>query len=218
MSDDFWPPIPPLTADFYLLMSDFLGSLQTPHPPLKSDIINGCSLNCLFIDLDSNKSTHPGILCIYRNPKQKYFLSLFYFPMQNLKRDYYLDCAVCNTTAGTSMQWYITAKNSKSWSFSTVLNHQNMILDSSENFNGTLPRNINGSSSFCKGPRTSKGWKSKDPKGPRTLRLCMSEDLCKSYYSHLYFVVVTFLTKNQNWCYKTTKKLVKIQLWKKFGW
>ena len=80
--------------------------------------------------------------------------------------------------------------------------------------NGTLPWNINGSSSFCKGPRTSKVWKSKDPQGPRTLRLCMSEDLCKNYYSHLYFTVVTFLTKIQNWCY-ITKKLVKTQLSKK---
>ena len=33
-----------------------------------------------------------------------------------------------------------------------------------KNFNsGTLPRKINGSSSFCKGPRTSKIWKSKGP-------------------------------------------------------
>ena len=79
---------------------------------------------------------------------------------------------------------------------------------------GTLPWNINGSSSFCKGPRTSKVWKSKDPQGPRTLRLCMSEDLCKNYYSHLYFTVVTFLTKIQNWCY-ITKKLFKTQLSKK---
>ena len=64
----------------------------------------------------------------------------------------------------------------------------------------TLLRTINGSSSFCKGPRTSKVWKSKDPKGPRTLRLCMSKDLCKNYYSHLYFAVVT------------NKKLVKTWL------
>ena len=85
-------------------------------------------------------------------------------------------------------------------------------------YSGTLLRNWNGSSSFCKGPRTSKVWKSKDPKGPRTLRLCMSEDLCKNYYSHLNFTVVTFLTKIQNWCYKTNKKLVKTQLSKKFGW
>ena len=34
----------------------------------------------------------------------------------------------------------------------------------------TLLRTINGSSSFCKGPRTSKVWKSKDPKGPRTFK------------------------------------------------
>jgi hypothetical protein len=53
--------------------------------------------------------------------------------------------------------------------------------------------------------------------GPRTLRLCMSEDLCKNYYSHFYFAVVTFLTKIQNWC-STTKKLVKTKLSKKFGW
>ena len=70
----------------------------------------------------------------------------------------------------------------------------------------TLLRTINGSSSFCKGPRTSKVWKSKDPKGPRTLRLCMSKDLCKNYYPHLNFEVVTFLTKIQNWCYKTSPK------------
>ena len=76
-------------------------------------------------------------------------------------------------------------------------------------WSGTLPWNINGSSSFCKGPRTSKVWKSKDPQGPRTLRLCMSEDLCKNYYSHLYFTVVTFLTKIQNWCYITKKNLSK---------
>ena len=74
---------------------------------------------------------------------------------------------------------------------------------------GTLPWNINGSSSFCKGPRTSKVWKSKDPQGPRTLRLCMSEDLCKNYYSHLYFTVVTFLTKIQNWSYITKNNLSK---------
>ena len=37
-------------------------------------------------------------------------------------------------------------------------------LDSS----GTLPQNINVSSSFCKGPRTSKVWKTKNLKGPRT--------------------------------------------------
>ena len=58
---------------------------------------------------------------------------------------------------------------------------------------GTLPRNINGSSSFCKGPRTSKVWKSKDR---------MSEDLCKNYYFHLYFTIVTFLTKIRNWFYR----------------
>ena len=34
----FDPPSP-LTSDFYLLMSDFFGSFQTPPPPLKSDII-----------------------------------------------------------------------------------------------------------------------------------------------------------------------------------
>ena len=44
------------------------------------------------------------------------------------------------------------------------------------------------------------------------LRLCMSEDLCKNYYFYLNFVVETFLTKIQNWCYKTTKKLVKTHL------
>ena len=77
--------------------------------------------------------------------------------------------------------------------------------------NETLLRIINGSSSFCKGPRTSKVWKSKDPKGLRTLRICLSEDLCKNNYSHLYFAVVTFLTKIQNWCC-ISKKLVKTQL------
>ena len=82
---------------------------------------------------------------------------------------------------------------------------------------GTLPWNINGSSSFCKGPRTSKVWKSKDPQGPGTLRLCMSEDLCKNYYSHLYFTVVTFLTKIQNWCY-ITKKTCQNTTIKKVGW
>ena len=75
--------------------------------------------------------------------------------------------------------------------------------------NGTLLRKVNGSSSFCKGPRTSKVWKSKDPKGQRTFRLCKSADLCKNYYSHLYFTVVTFLTKIQNWCYFTKKNLSK---------
>ena len=50
--------------------------------------------------------------------------------------------------------------------------------------NGTLLRKVNRSSSFCKGPRTSKVWKSKDPKGPRTFRLYKSADLCKNYYSH----------------------------------
>ena len=80
---------------------------------------------------------------------------------------------------------------------------------SRQNWNGTLPRNVNGSSSFCKGPRTSKVWKSKDPQGLRTLSLCMSEDLCKNYYSHLYFMVVTFLTKIQNCCYIPKKNLSK---------
>ena len=37
--------------DFYLLMSDILGSFQTPHPPLKSDIINGRSLMLFWIHL-----------------------------------------------------------------------------------------------------------------------------------------------------------------------
>ena len=40
VSDNFLPP-----SDFYFLTSDFLGSFQTPHPPLKSTIINGCSLS-----------------------------------------------------------------------------------------------------------------------------------------------------------------------------
>ena len=34
----------------------------------------------------------------------------------------------------------------------------------------------------------------RDPKGPQTLRLFLSTDLCKNYYSHSYFTVVTFLT------------------------
>ena len=71
------------------------------------------------------------------------------------------------------------------------------------------PQNINGSSSFCKGPRTSKVWKTKDPKGPRTLRLCMSEDLCKNYYYHLNFAVVTFLQKFKIGGIKQTKILSK---------
>ena len=54
----------------------------------------------------------------------------------------------------------------------------------SDTYIGTLLRRVNGSSGFCKGPRTSKVWKSKDPKGPRTFRLCKSADLCKNYYSH----------------------------------
>ena len=95
-------------------------------------------------------------------------------------------------------------------------------------YHGTLPWNIDGSSSFCKGSRTSKVWKSKDLQGPRTLRICMPKDLCKNYYSHLYFTVVTFLTKIQNWCYITKKNLskhncqkswmVKTTTVQKFGW
>ena len=37
----------------------------------------------------------------------------------------------------------------------------------------------------------------------------MSEDLCKNYYSHLYFTIVTFLTKIKNWCYISKKNLSK---------
>ena len=43
----------------------------------------------------------------------------------------------------------------------------NIINESS----GTLPWNLNGSSSFCKGPRTCKVSKSADPPGPCTFRL-----------------------------------------------
>ena len=32
---------------------------------------------------------------------------------------------------------------------------------------------------------------------------------CKNYCCHLYFTVVTFLTKIQNWCYITKKNLSK---------
>ena len=49
---------------------------------------------------------------------------------------------------------------------------------------GTLLWKVNGSISFCKGPRTSKVWKSKDPKDPWTFRFCKSADLCKNYCSH----------------------------------
>ena len=49
--------------------------------------------------------------------------------------------------------------------------------------------------------------RSKEPKGPRTLRLCMSENLCKNYYCHLDFAVVTFLTKIG--AIKQTKNLSK---------
>ena len=80
----------------------------------------------------------------------------------------------------------------------------------------TLLRIINGSSSFCKCPRTSKVWKSKNPKGPRTLRLCLSEDLCKNNYSYLHFAAVTFLTKIQNWCCtskKTCQKTTVKKIW-----
>ena len=99
------------------------------------------------------------------------------------------------------------------WWFKSVENEQDF-----EFLAGMLLlRKVNGSSSFCKGPRTSKVWKSKDPQGLRTLRLCMSEDLCKNYYSHLYFTVVTFLTKIQNWCY-ITKKTCQNTTVKKVGW
>ena len=53
-----------------------------------------------------------------------------------------------------------------------------------------LLRKVNGSSSFYKGPRTCKVWKSADPSGPWTFKLYLSLDLCKNYYSHLYFTVV----------------------------
>ena len=78
-------------------------------------------------------------------------------------------------------------------------------LRSSQLENGTLPRIINGIVVFAKVQGLVKS---------ETLRLYMSEDLCKNYYSHLYFTVVTFLTKIQNWCY-ITKKNTTI---KKFGW
>ena len=53
----------------------------------------------------------------------------------------------------------------------------------------------------------------RDPKGPHTLRLFLSADLCKNYYSHSNFTAVTFLTKIQNPLVKNTT-----QLSKKFGW
>ena len=34
-------------------------------------------------------------------------------------------------------------------------------------------------------------------------------DLCKNFYFHINFAVVTFLTKIQNWCCKTNKNLSK---------
>ena len=40
--------------------------------------------------------------------------------------------------------------------------------------------------------------------------LCMFKNLCKNYYSYLDLGVITFLTKIQNWCYKTNKKLVTL--------
>ena len=84
------------------------------------------------------------------------------------------------------------------------------LLDCIPNFtayicSGTIQWNINGSSSFCKGARTSE---SESPR-THTLRLCMSEDLCKNYYFHSYFTIVTFLSKIQYWCYITKKNLSK---------
>ena len=37
MEDFTLPANPCLIFNFYLLMSDFFGLIQTPHPPLKSD-------------------------------------------------------------------------------------------------------------------------------------------------------------------------------------
>ena len=47
-----------------------------------------------------------------------------------------------------------------------------------------LLQKVNESSSFYKGPRTCKVWKSADPSGPWTFKLYLSLDLCKNYYSH----------------------------------
>ena len=51
--------------------------------------------------------------------------------------------------------------------------------------------------------------------GSWTFRLCQSLDLCKNYYSHLNFAVVTFLTKLQNYCYETNKKTCQNTIVKK---
>ena len=76
-----------------------------------------------------------------------------------------------------------------------------------------LPRNLNRSSSFCKGPRTSKDWKSKDSKGLRTLRLC---------YSHLNFAVLSHCAATRPWRWmrrnhsvrgKKKKAVAKARLW-----
>ena len=99
------------------------------------------------------------------------------------------------------------------WWFKSVENEQDF-----EFLAGMLLlRRVNGSSSFYKGLRTCKVWKSADPSGPWTFKLYLSLDLCKNYYSHLYFTVVTFLTKIQNWCY-ITKKTCQNTTVKKVGW
>ena len=64
---------------------------------------------------------------------------------------------------------------------------------------GTLPRNMRGHAKS---------------QSPLTLRvLGPLQNLLLPFTA-----VVTFLTKIQNWCYKTNKNLVKTLLSKKFGW
>ena len=64
------------------------------------------------------------------------------------------------------------------WWFKSVENEQDF-----EFLAGMLLlRKVNGSSSFYKGPRTCKVWKSADPSGPWTCKLYLSLDLCKNYY------------------------------------
>ena len=67
--------------------------------------------------------------------------------------------------------------------------------------------------------RKKKTYGSPKNKGTKILAelKAVSEDLCKNYYSHLYFTVVTFLTKIQNWCY-ITKKTCQNTTIKKVGW
>ena len=72
------------------------------------------------------------------------------------------------------------------WWFKSVENEQDF-----EFLAGMLLlRTVNGSSSFSKGPRKGKVWKSVDPSGPWTFKLSLSLDLCKNYYSHELFAVM----------------------------